>query len=318
MDVIWGNTTQYTMVYWPWPIAIYLFLAGLSAGALMVSILVKWLEGNETPPWDGLIKAGAMTAPLAIILGLGLLVVDLGKPLTFWYLMVYVNPMSIMSIGVWLLSIYTPLALIFGAMIFSHSGRLAEPLKPFAALLGFFERLGTKFESLLLLLSIGVAAYTGFLLSAVPSFPLFNQPVLPLLFLVSGFSAGIASNILLGLTVFKSSVNENNLKYLLALDLRVVPFEMVTLFIMFMGMHYLGGAHAVVAAQVLTTGTWASVFWLGVVGIGLVVPVLVAVVALHGHSYKLGTVLFNSAAVLAGVLLLRFYILYAGQLFPGV
>lgn len=317
MDILWGNSAQYTTVYWPWPIAIYLFLAGLSAGSLMVAIIVKWMEGNATPPWDGLIKAGAAIAPPAIILGLALLILDLGKPLTFWYLMIHANPISVMSIGVWLLSLYTPLALIFFAIIFSHQGRFAEFLKPFAPIYGYCESLGKKFEGFLVALSIGVAAYTGFLLSAMPSFPLFNQPILPLLFLISGFSAGIAANILLGLTVFKSSVNEENLKYLLALDLRVVPFEMVTLFMMFAGMHFLGGAHAVVVSQVLSTGVWAGVFWFGVVGIGLIVPVVVALTALHGHSYRLHTVLFNSGAVLIGVILLRFYILYAGQLFPG-
>ena len=42
MNNMWGSVAQYNEIYWPWPIAVYLFLAGLSAGAMMVALLVKW------------------------------------------------------------------------------------------------------------------------------------------------------------------------------------------------------------------------------------------------------------------------------------
>ena len=110
-------------------------------------------------------------------------------------------------------------------------------------------------------------------------------------------------------------MSESDLKYLLALDLRVIPFEMFSLFLMFTGFYFAGGNTSTIAIQALTIGKWAGVFWIGVVGIGLVLPVIIAVTSLHGHNYKLRTVLFNSIIALAGVVLLRFYILYAGQIF---
>ena len=45
-------------------------------------------------------------------------------------------------------------------------------------------------------LGIGVAVYTGILLGAMPSRPLWNSPILALLFLVSALSTGIAVIIL--------------------------------------------------------------------------------------------------------------------------
>lgn len=318
MDVIWGNAAQYTEIAWGWPIAVYLFLAGLSAGSLITALLVKWIEGNDTPPWDGLIKAGALIAPPAIVLGLGLLVIDLGKPLSFWLLMLNYQLASVMSIGVILLLVYTPLSLLFAGAIFKHHLEEASWSAPwFRPILPVIEKLETTrvFDGVLCFLGVCIATYTGFLLSALVAKPLLNTPILPLLFLVSGLSAGIAANILLGLTLFRSTVEEENLKYLLALDLRVIPFELFMLFLLFVGMYYQGGSHAEIARAALTTGPWAIVFWVGVVGAGLALPVAIAITSLHGQVYRLGTVLINSSVALLGVVLLRFYILYAGQLF---
>lgn len=321
MDNIWGSSLQYNEIVWPWPIAVYLFLAGLSAGSLMISLLVKWIEGNDTPPWDGLIKAGSLIAPVTIVVGLGLLIFDLGKPLAFWRLLVHYQLSSVMSIGVVLLFIYSPLAFLFPMIIFKNhlseatwSRAWFSPIKPVVEL---YEKTGLWGEAVMALLGVSIATYTGFLLSALVGKPLLNQPILPLLFLVSALSAGVAANILLGLTLFEHAVEQKNLKYLLALDLRVIPFEMLLLVLMFIGLHFQGGPFAQVGVEALTTGGWAGVFWIGVVGVGLILPVIIAITALHGHQYRLGTVLLNSALVLAGVVTLRVYLLYAGQIFVG-
>jgi polysulfide reductase chain C len=321
MDNIWGSSLQYNEIVWPWPIAAYLFLAGLSAGSLMISLLVKWVEGNDTPPWDGLIKAGSLIAPVTIVVGLVLLIIDLGKPLAFWRLLIHYQLSSVMSIGVILLFLYSPLAFLFPLIIFKQhlsqanwSRAWFSPIKP---VVEGFERTGIWGEALMAIFGVSIATYTGFLLSALIGKPLLNQPILPLLFLVSSLSAGVAANILLGLTLFEHAVEQKNLKYLLALDLRVIPLEMFLLLLMFIGLHFLGGSFAQAGIEALTTGAWAGVFWIGVVGIGLLLPVIIAITALHGHKYQLGTVLLNSTLVLAGVVVLRVYLLYAGQIFTG-
>ena len=86
MNNMWGSVAQYNEIYWPWPIAVYLFLAGLSAGAMMVALLVKWNyhKKQDGSIWDAMVKAGALVAPITITVGLALLVLDLGKPLSFY------------------------------------------------------------------------------------------------------------------------------------------------------------------------------------------------------------------------------------------
>lgn len=318
MDVIWGNTAQYTQVYWGWEIAVYLFLAGLSAGALILSILIKWKEGDQ-PGWDGLVRCGSVIAPLAIMAGLALLIVDLGKPLAFYLLMLHYQLSSVMSIGVVLLMIYTPLSLLYAVSVYKYE--LAEAHWSsdwFRAIQPLVEKVeGRGLEYLNLAFAVGIGSYTGFLLSALVAKPLLNNAVLPLLFLVSGLSAGIAAAVLMATLVYPGATNTGNLRYALDLDLKAIGAELFVLFLMFVGLYYHGGIYAEVVRAALTTGLWANVFWLGVVGLGLIIPIVLAVTVLHRETAAVGMTIVNSLIVLTGGLLLRFYVLYAGQSFIG-
>lgn len=321
MNQMWGSMEQYSTLVWHWPIAVYLFLAGLSAGAAMTSLMVKWIEGNQKAPWDGLIKAGALLAPVTICLGLFLLIFDLTRPLLFWKLLINYNFDSVMTLGVLGLFVYTPLSFIYAGIKFKpwlfETGPFSGLLRPFKGIFDYFEENPKWLERLLFLFAVVIGIYTGFLLSAMYSYPLFNTPLLPILFLASGLSSGVAASILFGLIFFKAEVNEKNAKYLLELDLRVVPMELLLLFALFVGMYFQGGDKALVAFQALTTGIWAWVFWVGVIGVGILAPLLIAVTALKNHAYRVGYILLNSLVVLLGVIFLRLYILYAGQTFVG-
>ncbi len=322
MNPIWGSMEQYNPIVWPWPIAVYLFLAGLSAGSIMVSLLVKWNrhEGQESTIWDAMVKAGAILAPLTIIVGLLLLIIDLKKPLEFYWLLISYNFTSVMTLGVLALFVYTPIVLLFTLLIFEESLRkikLFSIVMPIVDLIKSFKSYAKIVEYSLFVIAIIIGAYTGFLLSAIQANPMWNTPILPLLFLASGISAGIAANIIVGLLFFKNSINKESVKYLLVMDLRVIMVELPIIVLLFVGMMYVGGEPLLAAKQALTTGFWAMVFWIGVIGIGLLLPVIIAFTALRNHAYKVGYIMVNSIVVLVGVLLLRFYIVYAGQLFTG-
>lgn len=322
MNNMWGSVAQYNEIYWPWPIAVYLFLAGLSAGAMMVALLVKWNyhKKQDDSIWDAMVKAGAIVAPITICVGLALLVLDLGKPLSFYWILIKYNFGSVMSIGVALLLLYTPFAFLFAIIIFEEEiekyGFLAL-LRPISRLIRSFAPLSKTIETLLFILAIGVGVYTGFLLSAITKLPLWNTPILPILFLTSGFSSGIAANILVGLCCFKHLIHEENVKYLLVLDLRAVLFEIPLIAVLFLGLYFEGGASALAAKQALTTGQYAVIFWLGVVGLGLITPIAIALTALKNHAYRVGYIVANSLVVICGVVMLRYYIVYAGQIFTG-
>lgn len=323
MNNMAGSLAQYSQIYWPWPIALYLFLAGLSAGSLMVSLLVKFNrhESNTNSIWDAMVKAGAITAPLSISIGLLLLIIDLGKPLSFYLLLIKYNFTSVMSIGVLCLLIYTPLAFLYALMIFEREIKniaLFKMLIPIVNLIRSFARFSKNIEYILFFLALCVGAYTGFLLSAISKVPLWNTPVLPLLFLVSGFSSAIAANILIGMFCFKAHLNKENIKYLLVLDLRAIMLEIPILFLLFVGMFYNGGDSLISLKLIFNHEFYSKIFWLGVFGIGLLMPVIIAFTVLKNHTYKPVFIIINSICVLIGVVLLRFFIVYAGQVCIGV
>lgn len=288
----------------------------------MVALLVKWNrhEGEHSTIWDAMVKSGAILAPVTIIIGLFLLIIDLGKPLSFYWLLLSYNFSSVMTLGVLALFIYTPVVLIFMMLIFEDTIKKVPLLSLLAPVIDYiksFHSYAKVIEYTLFGVAIVVGAYTGFLLSAIQAIPMWNTPVLPLLFLTSGISAGIAANILFGMLFFKSSINKESIKYLLVMDLRVIMTELPLIAILFIGMMYVGGESLVSAKAALTTGIWAKVFWFGVIGVGLIVPLIIAFTALRNHAYRVSYIMINSFVVLCGVVMLRFYIVYAGQLFTG-
>ena len=321
MSNMWGSMAQYSSVHWSWPIAMYLFLASISSGSIIVALLVKWNrhERENSSIWDAMIRSGAAVATMSIVLGLIILVVDLGKPLSFYWLFIYYNFYSVMTLGVIFLLIYTPIVFVFMCLVFEQ--------KIIKYRLGFLEALINSVKSFhsyakiieyfLFISALCVGAYTGFLLSSLYTIPMWNNPIIPILFLTSGISSGIAINILVGVLFFKSALNEESIKYLLVMDLRVILTEIPLIGMLFIGMFYAGGNSAIAAKEALSNGMWAFVFWIGVVGLGLFLPLITVINALKTHRYRVHYIVINSIVVLLGVMLLRYYIIYAGQIYMG-
>lgn len=322
MNNIWGSVAQYETIHWPWTIAMYLFLAGLSSGSIIVALLVRWNrhERDNSSIWDAMVKSGAMVAPFSILLGLFILVVDLGKPLSFYWLLVRYNFLSVMTLGVLFLCVYTPTVIVFMLLVFERNilkSRFFFWLEGFINFVKSFHSYAHLIEYFLFFTALCVGAYTGFLLSSLYAIPMWNNPILPILFLTSGISAGIATNIIVGLLFFKSTINQESIKYLLVLDLRVLLTEFPLIGMLFVGMAYAGGESLIAAKEALSTGGWALVFWVGVVGMGLFVPLIIVFTALQNHVYRVGYIVLNSVVVILGVLMMRYYIIYAGQIYTG-
>ncbi len=310
MDNIWGSMTQYDPVVWNWVIAVYLFLAGLSAGSILIGIGLRWTDkdreegGDENP----ILKAAALIAPLAICLGLACLVLDLTKPFNFWVILIRYNFTSVMALGVIALLIYTPLAFAYALIVFQEELRNL-PILPFITnvLVGMRKLI----ETLLLIMGFVVAIYTGFLLSAMNSYPLLNTPILPALFLFSALSAGAAANNLVSIIFFRAEPENDQSLAMHRLELPVISLEILFLILIFIGLYFRGGV-AIAAIASLFTGIWATVFWVGVVCVGFGIPLLSMLLpASMQHSRGLAVIV--AFCSLSGVIALRHFILYAGQ-----
>lgn len=246
--MIWG-----TIIAW------YLFLAGLGAGAFIFSSMVE----RVYPQYVTMRKAGRYIAPIAVIIGLVLLIFDARAGLFHpWrFLLLIANFHSVMSWGVVFLSLFIVLALLIAFAEFKNWS---------------IPRWMVVVE---VILSISVATYTGVLLGVVRTFPLWNNPLLPLLFLVSALSAGAA--ITIGLTALKAPDEALNLHRLSAMHLALPVVEVVFIVVLLFMTAYDSQSAALQTVKLLVAGKYALIFWAGLIILGLVVPF-----ALELYSHK--------------------------------
>lgn len=313
------NAFHFDSLVWDWIIALYLFLAGMSAGAVMISIYLKRnvIEGDASK--SGILRATAILAPLGIIFGLLILVFHLTKPLMFWKILINFNLTSVMSMGVILFQIYMMVLFAWLAGIFIKdiqkvAGTLIDKIPGANAILTLTRRFENVLEITLAVLAILLAAYTGFLLSALKTYPLLNNPVLPILFLLSSLSSGAAACLFFGVLIFKERVNSPSVKWIHRFERPVVLFELFVLFTFFVGLYFGGGQKEVAVINAIGGGFWSQWFWIGVVGLGMIVPLVMNLFEPKTLRFRNAHLAVVTSLSLLGVLMLRTFILYAGQM----
>ncbi|WP_373777158.1 cytochrome c nitrite reductase subunit NrfD [Glaesserella sp.] len=299
---------------WDSSIAIYLFLLGISAGTSLLAVLYKRHGKLSSPSESWIIRSTAILAPGATIIGLILLIFHLARPWTFWYLMFNYQFDSVMSMGVMLFQVFMAVLLIWLAIIFKDWLATFRIIPKFVfSLIDIAAKLTNAIELFLLFLSVALGAYTGFLLSALISYPMLNNPVLPILFLASGTSSGIAALLVAILVVGKVSTHSDEVRFLHKFETPTVLTEILLLFAFFVGLYFGGGQKTLSAVNALS-GFWGSIFWIGVVAIGILFPLIANQLVSERVKHRKGFIVLLATAALIGVLCLRYFILYAGQM----
>ncbi|MGI8454031.1 cytochrome c nitrite reductase subunit NrfD [Pectobacterium carotovorum] len=317
MTPVSSSAFHFASLVWDWPIAIYLFLVGISAGLVTLSVLLRRYHPEQATADSTLMRTTLILAPCTIILGLLILVFHLTRPWTFWKLMFHYSFTSVMSVGVMLFQVYMAALAVWLVNIFSEQvivlqQRWLPKLVMLPRVLGWLAPMQKSLDIVMLLLAVMLGAYTGFLLSALKTYPLLNNPILPALFLFSGVSSGAAVALIAMACRYRCNPHSEEAHFVHCVETPVVWLEIFLLFAFFIGLALGddGKQRALVAA--VGGGFWAVWFWLGVVGIGLILPLLLKSWANRQHSPY--GVLAVCGMSLVGVLLLRFFILYAGQL----
>ncbi|WP_421258506.1 cytochrome c nitrite reductase subunit NrfD [Aeromonas sp. 600886] len=314
---MWHNAFHFDSLVWDGPIAIYLFLLGISAGSVTLSVLLRQRgAGSE----NGIIRATVILAPLSVILGLLILIFHLARPWTFWKLMFHYQFDSVMSMGVMLFQVYMTVLFAWLAVLFRaeieglRRHLLADRFAFIDTLIGKVAQLERLLTPLLLLLAVLLGAYTGFLLSALKTYPMLNNPILPALFLVSGISSGVASTILLAVTLFKESSHSKGVSFVHRFERPMVAIEIFLLVCFFTGLYFGGGQREAAMWAAIGGGFWSQVFWFGVIGIGILLPQLLGLFSSPARQLQRSHLVLVCSLSLVGILLLRYFILYAGQM----
>ncbi|MBS1713012.1 MAG: polysulfide reductase NrfD [Armatimonadetes bacterium] len=283
---------------WGWDVALYLLFSGMAAGVLVIAAVqfLAFGEPKTSPMMRLAVIAAAVTVPLAM---LGLLH-DLANKANILAFYKYWNLTSTMAVGARALLVIPPVALLFGLVLVQDrlTGRWAF-LAPWVKRL---EKAKVLLGRLTLASGLFLGTYTGVLLSANFGRPLWNTPLLPLLFLVSGLSTGAAA-----LTLFSRDEHERD--RLTKLDIGLIAIELSVILLMLLGFATTTRSQHE-ALGLLTDGPYGSAFWVLVVGFGLAVPLVLE--QLQVRRRILDTPV-PSLMVLIGGLALRAVIVFAGQ-----
>jgi formate-dependent nitrite reductase membrane component NrfD len=273
---------------WGWYIVWYFFLGGLAGGAYALGTVLRLFRDPRDEP---VARIAFVLSFLAMAVCPVLLTLDLGQPGRFWHMLadpstsaVNFKAASPMSVGVWLLLFFGLFASVSFADALAGRRLLGQ-----AGLSRGFHGIGA-------LLGLGLAGYTGVLLS-VSNQPLWSDTwALGGLFLASGLSVSAAS---LGLVASWRRVEAVTARKLWRVDGYFLAIELLLLVVFFATLGQIGPRYV--------QGPWL-LLWLLVLA-GILVPL-----AMHFRTAaSAGAAAFGALLVLAGGLALRIAVVFGAQ-----
>ncbi|MGB9695887.1 MAG: NrfD/PsrC family molybdoenzyme membrane anchor subunit [Ignavibacteria bacterium] len=285
-----------------WEIAVYLFLGGLVAGMMIISgyLIVKGKVKND--------YCSCFFTPMLsfILLSVGMLALflDLEHKFYFWRMYVTFQITSPMSWGAWIL------VLVYPALIFNMILRVPWYLpRKLAFIEKWSEKINARpvyikligFSNIFIGIALGI--YTGILLSSFGARPLWNSSVLGPLFLASGLSSASA-------LIHMITKNVEERKLFAKADNMFLAIELLFIMLLIIGLLSSTQAH-IDAIKIILSGSYAPIFWIFVIGTGIIVPLIIQPLAVKNRIKHTPVA---PLLVIVGGLILRFVIVYAGQL----
>jgi len=294
---------QTSIAHWSWTIAAFLWFVGIAGMGSVAYYFVRK-------------KPMAIVIFASLVLGLALVFSHLGRwwnmPMVFWTMISegHFNFGSWMLIGIAVLSVH----LVFSAILLVANlpgvlerfgwlkwTRRLDENDLFVGFFGFIGFFGT--------------VYSGFLISQAVGIPLWNTALIPLLWVIS---ASVATVAVLELFYVFGWVDERVSVFGIRLGLGLDAAKLLAILaFLHVSMAVGAAAGARYGAAEMVSGDLATMTWLGVIGIGILVPMAIAAFTiLRGKSKPL--LFISSIAALTGVFLLRAVVLLAGVWEPLV
>ncbi len=290
-----------TLSVWGWEIPVYLFLGGMVAGMMLITgyFLFKGRHKETTCSCHYL----PLLSIVLLSLGMVALFLDLEHKLYVWRLYTTFQITSAMSWGSWILVLVYPILL--ANMLISPPKILLDKIpiikewqKKLLENPLWLKNLGV----ITMFFGAGIGLYTGVLLSSLGARPLWSSSILWLLFLMSGLSGAAAF-----VHVIAKNVYEREL--LAKADNAFLIIELFVIALFIIGLKTATEVQSS-AADLLLTGAFASSFWVFVIGLGIVIPLIIQLLAVN---HKIHHTPLAPFMVIIGGLILRFIIVAAGQ-----
>lgn len=279
-----GEYVWFHDVSWHSAYAIYFFLIGILAGLSFLSY-GSWI----TPALRPLREKAAYSSMVLLGVGGALLVADLSQPLRF-----------LNTLNPFYMHFTSPLA--WGALNIAAFG-ICSVLYVWT-LFKKEEKHGKLLATLTALLALGLPIYTGYDLSVHQSRPVWNTPVMPVLFVALAVASGSAAGSLLA---GANAAAQKILREYMLWSSAAVGVVLIGI----LGTTNYGGAAEELTFAILTTGTMGLVFvGFGILG-GVAAPVGLLLMT-TGRQHR-GILMISAALILVGSAALRYAILMAPQ-----
>lgn len=241
----------------------YLFFGGMGAGSSLVLILLDFIscfmaKRNSKASLvyipNGLFFQGFVLACCILLFASLCLLVDLGRIDAFYY--VFHDPFSsLLSFGSYALAI----TLICSFFLGIAARLLVTPIRRYIV---------RMLELLCCAAAISVIVYTGLFLYSIDFIPLWHNPFMPILFILSSFSMGLLS--VLAVSLFQDNSLQNaHTKLLIQIDLVVICLEIIAVIAYIATLIY-----AQDAKELLSGNSLSVLFFAGFIGLGLIVPLV--------------------------------------------
>lgn len=276
----------------------YVFLAGAGAGASLLGTLTSLLAACSGSPRFRSLSAwhapGFVVGPLFVALASLFLVFDLGRPAIAWKVLLHPFT-SILSLGAWFIVLFLVASVALLGLMATRKNRMTAAAAVLCAVAAA--------------LSLCVILYTAALFHSLIAIDFWHTPTIFALFLASSLSTGAAANSAASIMGVGGAQTAGSRHSLMAFVLGLLEAAAVVAFVI--------GSHGLdpVAASRLLTGTLATVFWGGIVIVGLAVPLTVNIKChRHAKTCRAGmdyVLLIADVATLVGGFFVRYCVLFA-------
>jgi len=293
---------------WGTPLFFDLWMAGMAGGAYFAAFLFHLFGADKE---KRLLKLATYIGVPLVLLGVLALVIDLGKPTWSWHLFVRFRLISSMSMGSWILFIWSIVAVFLIALWFAEIVESPERLGLFGQVAYLLRPLVPATKALTwiaLVFAVLLMTYTGVVLSTTSQVLWRSTILLPALFVTSAVSTGLAVLIVAVQLMGAHEPSPTMAQLRKALTVLII-IQLVVL------VGFLLWLSAAGVVWPLISGTLGLLFWIGVVVIGMLAPLGLELKAIaQGERANLASFL-SALWVMIGGFILRAVMVLGGQIY---